>query len=228
MDAAKHKRSLCRSSQLFLHVHSVSQLTFQVKAKSRSLPRMSRTTPVSAKKRKLEEGLRGKTSKPQKRFKKQKRYHSSSEDEDEVDTGFKPVNLADSDGDQPAKKKVAKPRKETPAQKKPVENAKQKQKSTPAPEDESESSSTEDESEDEAEDEQQAQEQIVEEKEAPMSENRDSSDDEDTSESEADSDTPSTTRKSKPKSKRNDPDAFATSISKILSTKLPTSSSTLR
>lgn len=185
---------------------------------------MSRTTQVSAKKRKLEEGVRGKTSKSQKRFKKQKRYHSSSEDEDEVDTGFKPVNLADSDGEQPAKKRVAKPRKETPAQKKPLENVTQNQQSTPEPEEKPESSSGEDENQDEPEDEEQPLEQLVEEEEAPVSESRDSSDDEDDSESEADSNALSTTRKSKPRSKRNDPDAFATSISKILSTKLSASS----
>ena len=38
---------------------------------------------VVAKKRKLEDGMRGKTSRPKKKFRKQKHYHSSSEDSDE-------------------------------------------------------------------------------------------------------------------------------------------------
>jgi hypothetical protein len=48
-----------------------------------------------SKKRKVEEGMKGKVSRPVKKFKKQTDYQSSSEDEAETD--FQAVNLQDSD-----------------------------------------------------------------------------------------------------------------------------------
>ena len=48
-----------------------------------------------SKKRKVEEGMKGKVSRPVKKFKKQADYQSSSEDEAETD--FQAVNLQDSD-----------------------------------------------------------------------------------------------------------------------------------
>ena len=56
---------------------------------------------MSQKKRKLEAGMRGKTDRPKKRFRKQREYHSSSEDSDGSEQGFAAVNLNDSDDDKP-------------------------------------------------------------------------------------------------------------------------------
>lgn len=55
--------------------------------------------PPPSKKRKVEDGMQGKTARPKKRVRKQKEYHSSSEDSDEAENDFAPVNLADSDDD---------------------------------------------------------------------------------------------------------------------------------
>ena len=64
--------------------------------------------PLSQKKRKLQDGMRGKTDRPKKRFRKQKEYHSSSEeDSDEAENGFAAVNLEDSDDETPPQKAVA-------------------------------------------------------------------------------------------------------------------------
>ncbi|KAF3396100.1 Ribosomal RNA-processing protein 15 [Penicillium rolfsii] len=50
-----------------------------------------------SKKRKVQDGMQGKTSRP-KKFRRQREYHSGSEDEQDDDQGtFKPVNLGDSD-----------------------------------------------------------------------------------------------------------------------------------
>ncbi|KAK2811491.1 hypothetical protein FQN50_002114 [Emmonsiellopsis sp. PD_5] len=54
--------------------------------------------PQSLKKRKVEEGMSGRTSRP-KKFKKQRVYHSSSEDEDSEEETFTAVNLQDSDAE---------------------------------------------------------------------------------------------------------------------------------
>ncbi|KIV93126.1 hypothetical protein PV10_04365 [Exophiala mesophila] len=59
--------------------------------------------PMSQKKRKLEAGMRGKTDRPKKRFRKQREYHSSSEDSDGSEQGFAAVNLNDSDDENPPK-----------------------------------------------------------------------------------------------------------------------------
>jgi len=50
-----------------------------------------------SKKRKVEEGMKGKTSRPVKKFKKQTDYQSSSEEDEAPDTDFQAVNLQDSD-----------------------------------------------------------------------------------------------------------------------------------
>ncbi|KAL4788458.1 Rrp15p-domain-containing protein [Aspergillus varians] len=52
---------------------------------------------TSQKKRKVLEGFKGKTSRPNKKFKKQRDYHSSSDEADDEPTDFKTVDLADSD-----------------------------------------------------------------------------------------------------------------------------------
>ena len=63
--------------------------------------------PPSSKKRKVEDGIRGKTDRPKKRFRKQRHYHSSSEEEDgREQQRFTPVNLNDSDDEQVPKNKA--------------------------------------------------------------------------------------------------------------------------
>lgn len=52
---------------------------------------------TSQKKRKVLEGFQGKTSRPNKKFRKQRDYHSSSDEADDEPTDFKAVDLADSD-----------------------------------------------------------------------------------------------------------------------------------
>jgi len=136
---------------------------------------MSRLPPPSQKKRKLDDAIRGKTTKP-KKFKRQRvqDYHSSSDESDVDDAQFAPVTLADSDDERPAPRlKGGKVAKTLKSAKKPRSRK----------------------GEDEA------------------SAEGSSEDDED-----GDSDQEAVS--AKPKHKRNDPDAFSTSISKILSTKL--------
>jgi hypothetical protein len=143
---------------------------------------MSRIPPPSHQKRKLDEGVRGKTN----RHKTAKRqriedYHSSS-DESEAETRFAPVNLADSDDEAPINR--------TPIGESPVKTKVPKSKPVKPVRDEADSTGA-------------------------------SSADASTTDGEGSDDDEEHT--SKPKHKRNDPDAFATSISKILSTKLPQS-----
>ncbi|KZF20298.1 Rrp15p-domain-containing protein [Xylona heveae TC161] len=137
--------------------------------------------PTAAyKKRKVDEGMKGRvTSRPSKKFKKQKRYESDSDDSEEEEpenTDFKPVTLEDSDDEV----------------------------NDDAPADESDGA-------DDA---------------AGESEGDDESDaEEEGSESEASdasSDSESSRIQSK-KRKRNDPEAFANSMTKILGSKLSTS-----
>ncbi|KAI9373768.1 Rrp15p-domain-containing protein [Aspergillus egyptiacus] len=52
---------------------------------------------TSRKKRKVLEGFQGKTGRPSKKFRKQREYHSSSEESGDEQTDFKAVNLADSE-----------------------------------------------------------------------------------------------------------------------------------
>ncbi|EZF31135.1 ribosomal RNA-processing protein [Trichophyton mentagrophytes] len=142
--------------------------------------------PPSMKKRKVDEGMRGKTSRPKKKFRKQEYYSSSSEDEENggAPTDFAAVNLNDSDSD--AEKSI-----------------------------QSDVSLENDEPNLQAEDQE----------ELAATGESDSDDDEDSDASSVTSSQAGSTSTTSRKhvSKRNDPTAFSTSISKILSTKLPTS-----
>ncbi|KKY24157.1 putative rrna processing protein rrp15 [Phaeomoniella chlamydospora] len=130
--------------------------------------------PFNSKKRKLEDGMRGKISRP-KKFHKQTEYHSSSEDSDEEpQAGFDPVNLAEESEDEST-------------------SVTKKAESTAT----DNSSSAEENSEEEGE----------------AESSQDELDDDDLY-SLAES------SRSRPVNKRNDPNAFSTSISKILNTKL--------
>lgn len=164
----------------------------------------------SAKRRRPEEGYR-KPAKKIKNFKKQKSYHSDSESEfgDDVQDSaadFKPVSMGESDDDE-AEGKTAPALATTPALKSALKPAPKKP--------------TAKESESEAEDDDE-----------DMVENLDDLEDEDDDDepdlddsdmSDAGSDAISTGANSTKLRKRNDPAAFATSLSKILSSKLSTS-----
>ncbi|KAJ4255461.1 pre-60S ribosomal particles component [Fusarium torreyae] len=155
--------------------------------------------PGNKKKRQLEGRLQ-RPSKKQKR-KQLRDYHSESESEEAQE--FDAVNLLDSDDDIHNAKvddvgdsdhEVSSSDEEGPALKKPLKKTKTNAKA------QTKSKKPEAESDDEEEDEDE--------------------DDDEGSEDDDDDDQPSNKRK---KSKRNDPNAFATSLSKILSTKLSTS-----
>lgn len=161
-----------------------------------------------SKKRKVNEGMKGKTSRP-KKFRKQSAYHSSSEDEQD-DGDFKAVNLADSDEDDDGGVSVTKKAPVKSALKKTKTHVKPPPQKKPEPTEDDEASSAnedEDEAEDEAEDDNE--------------DNDASGSDEDGNAS--DSSVSDAGKKRRAVSKRNDPTAFSTSISKILSTKLPSS-----
>ncbi|KIX09158.1 uncharacterized protein Z518_00236 [Rhinocladiella mackenziei CBS 650.93] len=139
--------------------------------------------PLSQKKRKLQDGMRGNTQRPKKRFRKQLEYHSSSEDSDGEDKDFAAVNLNDSDEE--------------------VESRAVSQTNSKAMKQKHSEIESEDGAEREDPDEE--------------SDQNTSSDDDDDDDDEEESNTAATR---KPPSKRNNPEAFSTSISKILSTKL--------
>lgn len=152
----------------------------------------------------------GKQPRPSKKQKRQQQYHSESEEEGSDDKGFNAVDLMDSDDDIHNAKvddvaddaASSSSEDEQPALKlkKQPKQKSSKISSAKADAQSAESSADDNEEEDEEEEE----------------------DDDD--ESDADEyDLESETGNRKPKSKRNDPNAFATSISKILSTKLATS-----
>ena len=157
--------------------------------------------PSMPKKRKVLDGL----PQPKKKFKKQREYHSSS-DEAEDDTDFAAVNLADSDDeDGPSKEKAnVKLPKEGSNKKKETKPVKL-QKAQPENADSTSAHSDNDEDDDDQD----------------ASGSDDASDSEDGSDSDASITISNAGQRSVPK--RNDPSAFSTSISKILSTKLPTS-----
>ncbi|PGH27193.1 hypothetical protein AJ80_01150 [Polytolypa hystricis UAMH7299] len=151
--------------------------------------------PSSLKKRKVEEGMQGRTSRPKKRFRKQRAYHSSSEDEDEQqqDTDFRAVNLQDSDAEddrESLNEDVLKQITGGDLEEEGGEGSTKHAASSTAGDD-SEALSL-------------------------------SGSDSDADHSDSSGDGSRSTRRKKV-SKRNDPVAFSTSISKILSTKLPTS-----
>ncbi|KLJ06919.1 hypothetical protein EMPG_17591 [Blastomyces silverae] len=167
--------------------------------------------PPSFKKRKVEDGMKGRTSKPKRKFKKQRVYHSSSEDEenysDRNDEVFTAVNLQDSDSE-----KEEQLSKEVQKQKLPADSDDEEEvtaaaatapKSRPAAGDENEASDSDADSH------------------VASSATSASGSDPDSDDSMSGTDASTSTRRRK-LSKRNDPTAFSTSISKILSTKLPT------
>ncbi|KAJ5796897.1 uncharacterized protein N7518_005437 [Penicillium psychrosexuale] len=166
--------------------------------------------PAVSKKRKVLDGLKGNTGR-KKKFVKQRFYHSSSEDEEE-DGNFNPVSLEDSDAEEGGAT-VAKPSALDIRMKK----AKTQEEEAPTPEpkksDDSDSDSN-----------------IGEEIELDDEDLENDDDESDASDSDADdlSDSspagkPTGANRGRAVPKRNDPTAFSTSISKILSTKLPTS-----
>lgn len=168
-----------------------------------------------------------------KKFKKQKAYHSDSESEDDVrstnTTDFKPVNMEDSDAESedapvavpaPVVEKKVTPKPAAPAKSEPAPAAvqpklksalKQSKKVDPP------SESEEDDDEDDDEDDNQ-----VEDLDALDDEDLDESDLEDDDEMDLSDDEDGEGKQRKTR-KRNDPTAFATSMSKILGTKLTTS-----
>jgi hypothetical protein len=164
--------------------------------------------PGFSKKRKVLDGLKGETRK-KKKFVKQKFYHSSSEDEEDDDK-FNAVSLGDSDdeGGVTVKKPTA-----LDLRMKKVKEGKEAPAPQPKKSDASGSDSNEEEEEEEIE--------------LGSDDLEDDDDEFDVSGSdEEDSDSgPKATGANRGRAvpKRNDPTAFSTSISKILSTKLPTS-----
>ena len=135
---------------------------------------------ASSRKRKVEDGIRGKTDRSKKRFRKQRDYHSSSEDEDEQDDqGFKPVNLDDSDAE--------------PAQTNKSALVKKKKQEPVVAQNESDDETGGDE--------------VTGSEEAALPDDEEGK-------------ALNVAKGRKSTSKRNDPEAFSTSISKILSTKL--------
>lgn len=161
--------------------------------------------PGFSKKRKVLDGLKGETGR-KKKFTKQRFYHSSSEDEEEDDK-FNAVNLGDSD-EEGGGVSVKKPSALDVRMKK-VKEAKEAPAPQPKKSDTDDSDSNDDEEielgSDDLED---------------NDENDESGSDEELSDSGA---AATAAKSGRAVPKRNDPTAFSTSISKILSTKLPSS-----
>ncbi|KAH0293844.1 Rrp15p-domain-containing protein, partial [Aureobasidium sp. EXF-3399] len=194
-------------------------------------------------KRKRPEGMGyRKPKKLVKKFKKQKAYHSDSEDDDHVEettttTDFQPVNMDDSDEEEiedappvttapvpapePVVEKKSTPKAAAPAKSEPASAAVQPKlksalktsKKVDPP------SESEDEDEDEDEDEEEEDDDDVEDLDALDDEDLADSDLEDDDELDLSEDEDGKPKKTR---KRNDPTAFATSMSKILGTKLTT------
>ena len=187
---------------------------------------------TTLKRRWTEEGMKGKVPKKQKKIRKQKFYHSSSEDEDEDVPGaardapvdFKPVNMEDSDEETTAAakpKSILKPNSTSAANNTLLKMRKSiaatKKKNNDEKEDSDEEASADSGSDDGADDEARDT--------NPAPELSDSGDDDsDSDNGSEDSDDVSETSTNNPRKvrKRNDPEAFATSISKILNSKLTT------
>ncbi|KAI5461427.1 Rrp15p-domain-containing protein [Mariannaea sp. PMI_226] len=149
--------------------------------------------------------MEGRMQRPSKKQKRRQNYHSDSEDDEPQ--GFDPVNLLDSDDDihnakvddvGDSDQDVSSSDDEAPAPKKRVKPAKAQLKA-------------------QVEDEAKA------EPEAESEEDEDEDEESDGDEEDEDEDDEGGARVSKKRSKRNDPNAFANSLSKILSTKLSTS-----
>lgn len=158
-----------------------------------------------SKKRKVQDGMQGKTNRP-KKFRKQRAYHSSSEDEQDDDqSSFKPVNLADSDEEDDGGVPVTKPSIVAPKKRTAKTTSAPKQKPAADKKD-----SSDEDDHDDGDDNEEADDEDLE----------ISGSDEDDEFSEAEQSTAGD-RRAIPK--RNDPSAFSTSIAKILSTKLSAS-----
>ncbi|KAJ5609508.1 hypothetical protein N7528_010075 [Penicillium herquei] len=156
-----------------------------------------------SKKRKVQDGMKGKTSRP-KKFRKQAAYHSSSEDEQE-DGNFAAVNLADSDEEEDGGVSVTKSKAvEPPAKKKKTESAPASKPKLSTKKDSSDEEQDDDEPVDDDND-------------------NDASGSEDDDEYLSDASLSDAGGKRRAVPKRNDPTAFSTSISKILATKLSSS-----
>ena len=125
--------------------------------------------------------MRGNVSRPKKRIRKQRAYHSSSDDSDASETGFAPVDLNESDEDIPAQ---------------PLRKVK-KAAQAPLPDTDTEEEGA-----------------------RPDPDTAESADDDDDDEDGTVDGETGVRANHKPASKRNDPEAFSTSIHKILSTKL--------
>ncbi|CAG8895681.1 unnamed protein product [Penicillium egyptiacum] len=164
--------------------------------------------PAFSKKRKVLDGLKGETGR-KKKFVKQRFYHSSSEDEE--DGNFNPVSLEDSDAEEEGVS-VAKPSALDLRMKKA-----KTQKEAPAPEQEKSDASDSDSNVGEE----------IELDDEDLENDDDESDvsgsDEDDLSDSSPADKATGANRGRAVPKRNDPTAFSTSISKILSTKLPTS-----
>ncbi|GIK00630.1 hypothetical protein Aspvir_004657 [Aspergillus viridinutans] len=151
--------------------------------------------PPMAKKRKVLDSLKNKAGR---KFRKQLKYHSSSDEaEDEQPTDFQAVDLADSDADEEEKLVEEKPQKPSASETRSL--GAQSDDSSAASDNESDADDND------------------------ASDSPGSSDIEDDEYGDSDTSLPTSTNGRKPVAKRNDPTAFSTSISKILSTKLPTS-----
>ena len=169
-----------RPPSIFLGSSIRSQLrTISQGKNNQSLNQPHKMAGSVSKKRKVEEGMRGKISRPHKKFKKQTDYQSTSESEADDTADFQAVNLQDSDD----------------------EGLHTTDLVTGTLSDEDDEPSLEADVEDE---------------EVTDGSNSDSDSEEDEDE---DGGNPNLIKKKK----RNDPEAFATSMSKILSSKLSTS-----
>jgi hypothetical protein len=149
--------------------------------------------PSISKKRKVEDGMRGKTGRPKKKFKKQTEYHSSGSEDEEQDAGetsISGVHLQDSDSDNDNDGSSTR---SLDIATKDIMGSK------------AEKSDVSEEGSD-----------------AQSDDESDGSASESDAASIGSSTAASSTRRRKV-SKRNDPTAFSTTMSKILSTKLPTS-----
>ncbi|CAI7578323.1 unnamed protein product [Penicillium crustosum] len=167
--------------------------------------------PTFSKKRKVLDGLKGNTGR-KKKFVKQRFYHSSSEDEED-DGNFNPVSLEDSDAEEGGVT-VTKPSALDIRMKKA-----KTQKEAPAPEPKKSDASASD-----------SDSNVGEEIELDDEDLENDDDESDVSGSDEDDLSDSSpagkatgANRGRAVPKRNDPTAFSTSISKILSTKLPTS-----
>lgn len=162
----------------------------------------------ASKKRKVQDGMAGRI-RPKKKFRKQTEYHSSSEDEEANDKNgaFAPVNLMDSDDDNDEHTTAKLDNKTKVPTSTVSKGTKKTQKDDDSEEDDDEpdvDASSGDENGDEID-----------------GDGNSLADDGDEDEEDDDEDQEEGGLRLKPVTKRHDPTAFSTSISKILSTKLP-------